>query len=246
MYDGTLATKGPWQALVTFQQMIVLCNRSGEVDMTAEAIARRTTVPLEIIQVGIEALEQPDPESRTPDLDGRRIIRLSEFRSWGWRIVNYEHYRKIRSDEERNAYQRDLMRKRRAVSKTVSNVSEVSTCSKQYAVSSKQEREEAPPAIKEKIKVPTDAHSALAAKLGVDCQTEFLKYRDWLAANGKHHKSEVAGFNNWLRRAVEFKPKITEPARHGSHVPARIPEMGPHTEMPDAVRATIAKLRGVA
>ncbi len=133
MYDGTLATRGPWQALVTFQQMVILCNRTGVVDMTAEAISRRTTVPLEIIETGIVALEAVDPQSRTPDCDGRRIVRLADNRDWGWQIVNYERYRKIRSDEERNAYQRELMRKRRAVSKDVSKVSEVSTCSKQYA-----------------------------------------------------------------------------------------------------------------
>jgi hypothetical protein len=43
MYDGTLATKGPWQALVTFQQLIILADKHGIVDMTPEAIGRRTT-----------------------------------------------------------------------------------------------------------------------------------------------------------------------------------------------------------
>lgn len=126
MYDGTLATRGPWQALVTFQQMIGLCDKRGVVDMTAEVLARRSTVPLEIIQIGLVALEQPDPESRSPESEGRRIVRLDEHRSWGWRIVNYGHYRNLRSTEERNDYQRELMRKRRAVSKDVSKVSEFS------------------------------------------------------------------------------------------------------------------------
>lgn len=113
MYDGTLATKGPWQALVTFQQLIVLADIEGIVDMTSDAIARRTTIPIEIIKVGITALEQSDSESRTPDMDGRRIARLSDNREWGWQIVNYEKYRKIRSADERREYMRDLMRKRR-------------------------------------------------------------------------------------------------------------------------------------
>jgi hypothetical protein len=142
MYDGTLATKGPWQALVTFQQMIILADASGVVDMTAEAIARRTTVPLEIIAVGIAALEQPDDQSRTPDLEGRRIIRLDAARSWGWQIVNHAHYRKIRSQEERREYMRKYQREYRAkqagVNESVNNVSNVSPCSKQEAVSRKQ------------------------------------------------------------------------------------------------------------
>lgn len=104
MYDGTLATRGPWQALVTFQQLIALANRHGEVDMTKEVIARRTTIPIEIINIGIAALEQPDPDSRSPVEDGRRIVRLTEHRDWGWRIVNYTHYAKLRTDDERREY----------------------------------------------------------------------------------------------------------------------------------------------
>ena len=95
MYDGTLATKGPWQALVTFQQLIILADQAGVVDMTPESISRRTTIPLEIISEGLKTLEEPDPSSRTPALEGRRIVRLSESRNWGWQIVNYDHYRKI-------------------------------------------------------------------------------------------------------------------------------------------------------
>ena len=101
MYDGTLGTDGPWQALVAFQQMIILADKEGVVDMTAEAIARRTTIPADIIKIGITTLEQADPHSRSPEEDGRRIIRLSDDREWGWRIVNYTHYRNIRSQEER-------------------------------------------------------------------------------------------------------------------------------------------------
>ena len=113
MYDGTLATRGPWQALVTFQQFIVLADRTGIVDMTAEALSRRTTIPLDIINIGIAALEQEDSGSRIPALDGRRIIRLSDTRNWGWQVVNYEHYRKIRSADDRREYMANLMRHRR-------------------------------------------------------------------------------------------------------------------------------------
>ncbi len=135
MYDGTLATRGPWQAIVTFQQMIVLCDKHGTVDMTPEAIARRTTIPLEIIQTGIAALELPDPESRIPDDDGRRLARLSDLRAWGWQIVNYLHYRRLHREEDRREYMRQYQRKRRAdVNKNVNSVNNVTHSSKQYAV----------------------------------------------------------------------------------------------------------------
>ena len=113
MYDGTLASKGPWQALVTFQQFIILADRTGIVDMTADTISRRTTIPLDIIRIGIAALEQADPDSRSPDLEGRRIARLDDSRDWGWQIVNYEKYRKIRSADERREYMAGFMRDKR-------------------------------------------------------------------------------------------------------------------------------------
>jgi len=50
---GTLCTKGPLEALVTFQQFLVLADPEGQVDMTAEAISRRTTIPLGVIVVAL-------------------------------------------------------------------------------------------------------------------------------------------------------------------------------------------------
>lgn len=114
MYDGSLASTGPWEALVTFQQMLVLCDSEGVVDMTREVIARRTTIPLEIISKGIAVLEQPDPDSRGEAEEGRRIVRLADNRDWGWQIVNHAHYRAIRSNDERREYMRNYQRRRRS------------------------------------------------------------------------------------------------------------------------------------
>jgi hypothetical protein len=118
IYDGTLCTKGPWEALVTFQQMLVLADPEGCVDMTASAISRRTTIPLEIIDKGIEALLLPDPESRTPTEEGRRLLPLAEGRHWGWRIVNYKHYRDLKREEDRRAYHREYWHKRKLKAST--------------------------------------------------------------------------------------------------------------------------------
>lgn len=107
MYDGTLASVGPWEALVVFQQLIILADIEGCVDMTPEAISRRTTIPLDIIHTGITALLAEDHASRSPAEGGRRIVPLSPAREWGWRIVNYQHYRKIRTADERREYMRN-------------------------------------------------------------------------------------------------------------------------------------------
>ena len=144
IYKGTLAMVGPWEALVTFQQMIILANQDGIVDMTPDALSRETTIPLEIIAKGLQALSQPDPESRTPDEEGRRIVLLSDSRSWGWRIVNYEHYRKLQTDEERRAYHRRYYRENRSKSATkqkLNSTQQHSTDSRQVEVEAKVEVE---------------------------------------------------------------------------------------------------------
>lgn len=109
MYDGTLRVN--WKAMVTMQQLIILATPDGVVDMTADAIASRTAIPVEIISEGIAFLEAPDPSTRTPGDEGRRIVRLDDHRSWGWRLVNHAKYRALRNMEEK----READRKRIAV-----------------------------------------------------------------------------------------------------------------------------------
>ena len=119
MYDGTLGTKGPWEALVTFQQMLIMADKEGEVDKTAEVISRITMIPLEIIQKGIAELMKPDPDSRSMVEGGRRLILLDPARSWGWKVVNYQKYQDIASAEDRRAYMRQYMARTRKQSKKV-------------------------------------------------------------------------------------------------------------------------------
>lgn len=117
IYDGTLRVN--WQALVTFQQLIVLCDADGTVDMTAHAIAGRTGIPLDIIETGLAFLESPDPYSRTPDEDGRRISRLSDDRAWGWYIVNHSKYKALVSAATIREQNRERKRKQRDMSRSV-------------------------------------------------------------------------------------------------------------------------------
>lgn len=115
IYDGTLAEH--WQALVTFQQLMILSNARGVVDMTPFSISRRTGIPLEIIEAGIAVLAAPDPRSRSKEADGRRIVLLDPDRDWGWRLVNHAYYRGLMSatdkkeaDRIRIATKRDKVR----------------------------------------------------------------------------------------------------------------------------------------
>ena len=113
IYDSTLADD--WRAMITFQQMIVLCDADGTVDMTPHSIARRTGIPIEHIEAGLKILEAPDPYSRTPDQEGRRIERLDNHRPWGWSIINHAYYRALQDAEtvrEQNRIRKQRQRER--------------------------------------------------------------------------------------------------------------------------------------
>lgn len=99
IYDSSIV-ENP-ELRFTFMDLLVLADSSGVVDMTHEAIARRTNRPIELIRQTIAELEGPDPTSRTPTDEGRRLKRLDTHRDWGWIIVNYDHFRAIASDMQR-------------------------------------------------------------------------------------------------------------------------------------------------
>lgn len=85
----------------TFMDFLILADSDGVVDMTHEAIARRTNRPLDVIRKTITELEAPDPRSRTKDAKGARLKRLDDHRDWGWVIVNYDKFRRMATDLQR-------------------------------------------------------------------------------------------------------------------------------------------------
>ncbi len=100
-----------------FMDLLVLADPTGAVDMTHEAISRRTNVPIEEVRKYIDQLCQPDPASRSKLEDGKRLVQLDKHRDWAWQIVNYGHYRKLKDQEALRSYFRDAQRKARAKKK---------------------------------------------------------------------------------------------------------------------------------
>ena len=215
MYDGTLVSRGPWQAVVTFQQLIVLANRDGIVDMTPEAISRRTSIPLDIITLGIEELMKPDPRSRTPDDEGRRITLLEAHRDWGWHIVNHEKYRQMRNAEERREYLRVKKTESRArrkeaddkskavnISQQVSrkvNRSTDAVCSMQYADTKEKEKQRATRLPKD-FPLEADIDWCKKKRPYLDPREVKDQFRDYWTANPKGAKLDwPATWRTWVR-----------------------------------------------
>jgi hypothetical protein len=110
--DSSIAND--WATRHVFEDFLKLANAEGVVDMTREAVARRTNASLDVINKAINTLEAPDANSRDPEDDGRRLIRLDDHRDWGWEIVNWHKYEAIKSKLDQMARDRDRMAKRRA------------------------------------------------------------------------------------------------------------------------------------
>lgn len=82
-----------------FTDLLLCADASGNVMMTETAIARRIGATVEEVEWGLKELSSPDPRSKTPDYEGRRIERL-DGHGYGWKILNYEMYRAMRDAEQ--------------------------------------------------------------------------------------------------------------------------------------------------
>lgn len=111
IFDSSIAND--CRARHVFMDLLVLADSDGVVDMTLDALARRTNVPIDEVRQAIVQLSAPDAGTRTQEEEGRRIMPIDEHRDWGWQVVNYQHYREIRDEESRREYFRQYRKKER-------------------------------------------------------------------------------------------------------------------------------------
>jgi len=82
--------------------LLALADRHGLVRATAPGVANAARVELDKTRQALELFEAPDPDSRTPDNEGRRIKRVDG----GYVILNYTKYRELYSEEMRREQSR--------------------------------------------------------------------------------------------------------------------------------------------
>lgn len=95
--DSTLWVSDP-ETRIVFITMLAMAGPDGMCESTAPGIARRANIGLESVRRALAVLEAPDEDSRSLDLEGRRVVR----EDGGYRIVNYLKYR----DKDHTAAQR--------------------------------------------------------------------------------------------------------------------------------------------
>lgn len=82
-------------------------DQTGVVDMPVERLAARAGLSVAETKDALALLSSPDPDSSSPEHDGRRILPIREG-GRGWRLVNWEKYREIATTE----HKRNLTRAR--------------------------------------------------------------------------------------------------------------------------------------
>ena len=107
-FDGSLVGAG-FNVFAVWDYMTTKA-RNGYVEVNPEVLAfilgGKNQDPAEVVEA-LEFLQRPDPKSRSKLEDGRRIVKEGEYQ---YRLVNWEHYNRIRTEEERREYNREMQR----------------------------------------------------------------------------------------------------------------------------------------
>ncbi|HEX6038882.1 hypothetical protein [Longimicrobium sp.] len=116
---GSILNSSVWcstpEVKLVWITMLLLGDGDGNVYGAVPGIARQAGVPVEACREAIKYLSGPDPDSRTPDHEGRRILPIDG----GWKIVNSRKYREMRTERQRQSADRaQRYRERKAAGQT--------------------------------------------------------------------------------------------------------------------------------
>jgi hypothetical protein len=103
MYGAGLHVFATWAWVLTHK------DERGLVEVNTRLVAAELGAEVEQIERAIEYLTAPDPGSRSPEEQGRRMVRVSQF---GYQVVNHARY--ASRGRDRTAYWREYRAKRHA------------------------------------------------------------------------------------------------------------------------------------
>lgn len=98
VYGNILLSSTLWdesiEARMVFFGMLVLADFDGMIQMPlVSTLARTLNLPIGYLKRGLAVLEAPDPHSRSPEEEGRRVLRTQA----GWEVTNHSKYRDMRT-----------------------------------------------------------------------------------------------------------------------------------------------------
>lgn len=95
---------------IVWVTLLAMVDQHGCAYASIPGLARRANVTVDEARVAIDSFLAPDPDSRTKDNEGRRIVEIDG----GWKLINHGKYDQIRNSTERKEYKREWDRTNRA------------------------------------------------------------------------------------------------------------------------------------
>jgi hypothetical protein len=89
----------PHTTRIVWVSMMARMDRYGRVFASVPGLAHLSNVTIEECLEALHTLGEPDKWSRTPDNEGRRIVKIDG----GWRLLNAVKYRDFRDEEYRRS-----------------------------------------------------------------------------------------------------------------------------------------------
>jgi hypothetical protein len=237
LWEGTLAGSGERWAVFVF--LLAHADPEGFVDIHPKAIAALTGFDEAKVRAALLYLESEDLNSRSNEQRGARLERIDGHRDWGWRIVNYVHYRTLRDPETVRIANRERQRKHRSLSHSVTP-SNASSPQEEVEVEVEEKKESTSLGGAEKPAPPEKGpvHCEMPLKNGgsflvyeadvarwrktyptVDIPQTLREQTAWLESNParkKTRKGMPRFINHWFLREEE-KPYVEAPAANGYH-----------------------------
>jgi hypothetical protein len=199
VFQGSLC--GKWPDIGIWALMLAMQDKNGEIDAHPTYISTVTGCPVGEVEACIERFCQPDPSSRTPDEDGRRLIPIPG-RGFGWTVVNHRKYRekarKASFDAARSADGRNAERMRTRADPRAPAQTPADPPSDADANTDKERGADAPRPSKS---VPEDFRPdrdyALREVPDMDVDKEIEKFRDCVFKQA--HKDWSRVWRRWVR-----------------------------------------------
>jgi hypothetical protein len=102
----------PAHLRLTWIALLVLADRKGDVMSSVPGLAQDAGVTIAEVLQALDVFQKPDPFSRTPDNEGRRIVEIDG----GWHVLNHDKYREMRSESQvKNAERQAKFKAKRRV-----------------------------------------------------------------------------------------------------------------------------------
>lgn len=185
---------------------------SGHIDGSVPGMAAISRMSIEDAEKAIAKLESPDPYSRTPDEDGRRIVR----EPGGWRVVNATKYRDARDSEKRREQNRESQQRWRERKQNVSqrkqDIIRNNQTSAHADAEAEADKEKNPPLspqggkppdkkeFGEFVRLKPEEHKALVERFGEHGAAERIENLDhYIGSKGKNYKSHYHTILTWER-----------------------------------------------